>query len=78
MLVIESAMTQFGPIEKLLRTSRAANLRDYDTMCRHFSWDRLRSELSDRADEKMNMAMLAIDRHAKLTPNKLALPLRRR
>lgn len=73
MLAKESAMTQFGPIEKSLRTSRSANLLDYDAMCRHFSWERLRAELFDRSDDRMNMAMVAIDRHAKLTPNKLAL-----
>jgi acetyl-CoA synthetase len=68
-----TAVGHSGPIEKSLSTARAANLWDYGAMYRHFSWDRLRAELFDRNDDKMNMAMLAIDRHAKLTPNKLAL-----
>ncbi|HEY5759675.1 MAG TPA: acetate--CoA ligase [Steroidobacter sp.] len=73
MLAKQTAVTRFGPIEKLLRVSHSANLWDYEAMYRHFSWDRLRAELFERNDDKMNMAMLAIDRHAKLSPNKLAL-----
>jgi acetyl-CoA synthetase len=72
-LAQDTAVARFDPIEKHSRVSHAANLRDYEAMCRHFSWNRLREELFDRNDGKLNMAMLAIDRHAKLTPNKLAL-----
>ena len=72
-MLAKQTAASFGPIEKPLRLSRAANLWDYDSISRSFSWDRLRAELFDRNDEKMNMAMLAIDRHANLTPNKLAL-----
>ena len=69
----ETTAKRFGPIEKLPSTSRAANLRDYEALARDFSWDRLRAELFDRNDDRMNIALLAIDRHANLTPDKLAL-----
>ncbi|HEX2493009.1 MAG TPA: AMP-binding protein, partial [Steroidobacter sp.] len=48
------------------------NLTDYETLRRNFSWERLRAELIERADERMNMAQLAIDRPAALAPAKLA------
>jgi acetyl-CoA synthetase len=73
---MQPAMTSVGrfePIEKLQRSARAANLWDYETTSRDFSWDRLRAELLERNDAKINIAMLAIDRHAQLTPDKLAL-----
>jgi acetyl-CoA synthetase len=73
MLANDTTVAGFGPIEKSLLVARGANLRDYEAMCRHFSWDRLRAELFDRNDDRINMAMLAIDRHAQLTPDKLAL-----
>ncbi|HKQ12663.1 MAG TPA: acetate--CoA ligase [Steroidobacteraceae bacterium] len=38
-----------------------------------FSWDRLRAELFERADDRMNIAMIAIDRPAELHPDKVAL-----
>jgi acetyl-CoA synthetase len=41
--------------------------------CRHFSWERLRAELFERADGKMNIAMQAVDRQAAIAPDKLAL-----
>jgi acetyl-CoA synthetase len=64
---------QFGPIDKVDLGSRPPNLRDYAAQCRHFSWERLRGELFERADDKLNMATLAIDRQADLTPDKVAL-----
>ncbi|WP_217705777.1 acetate--CoA ligase [Peristeroidobacter soli] len=69
----KTTLARFSPIEKSLRTVRAANLWDYEAMCRHFSWDQLRADLFDRSDDKMNIAMVAIDGHAKLTPNKPAV-----
>lgn len=51
----------------------APNLQDYAAASGNFSWERLRAELFERADEKMNIAMLAIDRPAALTPDKIAV-----
>jgi acetyl-CoA synthetase len=51
----------------------AANLSCYETQRRTFSWERLRAELFERADARMNIAMLAIDRPAELHPDKVAL-----
>lgn len=50
----------------------AANLQDYAAVSRSFAWERLRAELFERADEKMNIAMLAIDRPAALVPDQVA------
>ena len=68
----QSATPKWGPIEKT-RGAVAANLTNYETVCRNFSWDRLRGELFERADDRMNIAALAIDRPAALTPDKLAV-----
>jgi acetyl-CoA synthetase len=68
----ESATPKWGPIEKTTGPI-AANLGSYEQVCRNFSWDRLRGELFERADDRMNMASLAIDHWAALTPNKLAV-----
>lgn len=73
MLAKDTTVARFAPLEKPAHVSRTANLCDYESMYRQFSWDRLRRELFDRSDDKINIAMLAIDRHAKLTPDKLAL-----
>jgi acetyl-CoA synthetase len=51
----------------------APNLASYDTVQASFSWERLRAELFERADDKMNIAMLALDRPAALHPQKVAL-----
>jgi acetyl-CoA synthetase len=51
----------------------APNLASYDTVRTSFSWERLQAELFERADDKMNIAMLALDRPAALHPDKVAL-----
>jgi acetyl-CoA synthetase len=51
----------------------AANLPGYEAQRQTFSWERLRAELFERADDRMNIAMLAIDRPAALHPDKVAL-----
>ncbi len=49
------------------------NLRDYATFRADFSWDRLGRDLIDRNDDKFNIVHLALDRHAALTPDKVAV-----
>ena len=68
----QSAPREWGPIVKT-PGAVAANLQDYPTQSRSFSWDRLRAELFERADDRMNIASLAIDRPAALAPDKLAV-----
>ena len=68
----EPATPQWGPIEKTTGAV-AANMQSYETLCRNFSWERLRGELFERADDRMNIASLAIDRPAALNPHKLAV-----
>ena len=68
----ELATPQWAPIEKTAGAV-AANMRSYETLCRNFSWERLRGELFERADDRMNIASLAIDRPAALNPHKLAV-----
>jgi acetyl-CoA synthetase len=72
-LAEDSAGHRFGPIEKVVLGSRPHNMRNYAAQCRTFSWERLRAELFERADGKMNIAMLAVDRPAALAPYKVAL-----
>lgn len=61
--------------QPILKTPGAVvpNLTDYDSQSRAFSWDRLRAELFERSDEKMNIATLAIDRPAEIAPDKTAV-----
>jgi len=66
----ESSQRRWDPI---VRTRVRANLANYRALSQSFSWGQLRAELVDRADEKMNMAYLAIDRPAATHPEKLAL-----
>ena len=68
----QSAPPEWGPIGPT-RGAVAANLQDYRTQSRSFSWERLRAELFERADDRINVASLAIDHPAALTPNKLAV-----
>src|SRR5688572_3987538 len=68
----EPATPQWGPIERTTGAV-AANMQSYETLCRNFSWERLRGELFERADDRMNIASLAIDRPAALNPHKLAV-----
>ncbi len=62
----------WGRIEKATLGGVRPNLTDYDGSRRRFSWDRLQKELFERADERMNIAQVAIDRPATLAPHKLA------
>jgi acetyl-CoA synthetase len=64
---------RFGPIDKVVLGSSRPNMLDYAVQCRTFSWERLTAELFERADDKLNIATLAIDRPASLAPQKLAL-----
>jgi acetyl-CoA synthetase len=64
---------RWGSIEKATLGGPPPNVRNYDLVARTFSWERLRGELFERADDRMNIAMLAIDRPASLTPEKLAV-----
>jgi acetyl-CoA synthetase len=73
MSATDPVVPRFGPIEKVVLGSGRPNMRDYSAQCRSFSWDRLTAELFERADDKLNIAMLAIDRPAALAPEKLAL-----
>ena len=50
----------------------AANLVDYEALRRDWSWDAVRAEL-DLPDGLVNQAHECIDRHARATPDKLAL-----
>ncbi|HNR23392.1 MAG TPA: acetate--CoA ligase [Steroidobacteraceae bacterium] len=50
-----------------------ANLRDYDSARRAFSWAAVRAELGLAPDGPLNMAQIAIDRPAQATPDKLAV-----
>jgi acetyl-CoA synthetase len=68
----QSAPPAWGQIGKS-RGAVAANLQDYPTQSRNFSWERLRAELFERADDRMNIAALAIDRPAALAHDKLAV-----
>ena len=52
---------------------RPANLDDYTRVRQAFSWEKLREELVDRADGCINLAQIAIDRPAAVTPDKLAM-----
>lgn len=67
-----SLIRDCSPIEKGAGAV-AANLKSYQAQSRNFSWDRLRAELFERADDKMNIALLAIDRPAALAPHKIAV-----
>jgi acetyl-CoA synthetase len=49
------------------------NLQSYARQRSGFSWDKLQAELFERTDDRMNIALLAIDRPAALTPDKVAL-----
>src|SRR5689334_6085356 len=49
------------------------NMADYAQQRAAFSWERVRRDLFERADGAVNMAQVAIDRPATLTPTKLAL-----
>lgn len=69
----EPSVPSFGPIEKIVLGAHPPNMRDYANQCRHFSWERLRAELFERADEKLNIAMLAIDKQAAVHPERIAL-----
>jgi acetyl-CoA synthetase len=51
----------------------APNLRCYETQRQTFSWERLRAELFERADDRINIAMLALDQPAALHADKVAL-----
>jgi len=66
----EPAPRRWDPI---IRTGVPANLTNYRALSQSFSWEQLRAELVDRADDKMNMAQLAIDRPAAAHPEKLAV-----
>lgn len=66
----EPAPRRWDPI---IRTGVPANLTNYRALSQSFSWEQLRAELVDRADDKMNMAQLAIDRPAAIHPAKLAV-----
>ena len=56
-----------------MSAAELANIGDYETQRRIFSWERLRAELFERADDRMNIAMLAVDRPAATHPDKTAL-----
>lgn len=73
MVSTELAGRQGDPMEKATGGALAPNLRDYDLQSREFSWERLREELVDRADDRMNIAQMAIDRPAATLPDKLAV-----
>ena len=60
MKVEEREAPQWRPIEKSTGLV-APNLGDYDAQARAFSWERLTEELFERADDRMNMASLAIE-----------------
>lgn len=68
----EPAGSQWGRIEKSIAGPVTPNLRDYAAQCQGFSWERLRAELFERADDRMNIAQVAIDRPAEVSPDKLA------
>jgi acetyl-CoA synthetase len=72
-VLVQDTSTRFGPIDKATLGAGLPNLRNYDAQCRRFSWDRLAAELFERADGKMNIAMLAVDQHAAIAPDKVAL-----
>lgn len=72
MSLTEPAGSRWSRIEKSITGPVAPNLQDYAAQCRGFSWERLRAELFERADDRMNIAQLAIDRPAEVSPDKLA------
>lgn len=72
MVSSEPIRRQQVPIEPTA-DGAAVNLKDYPVFCREFSWERLRAELVDRTDDKMNIAARAIDRPAAIVPDKLAV-----
>lgn len=61
MVSIDFGGPQWDPVEKAM-----------GVQSREFSWERLREELVDRADDRMNIAQMAIDRPAATLPDKLA------
>jgi acetyl-CoA synthetase len=62
-----------GDYERINAVTVVPNLTTYESLQASFSWERLRAELFERADDRMNMAMLALDRPAALHPDKVAL-----
>lgn len=65
-------MPKWPPILQARTDALVPNLTDYGALGRTFSWERLRAELFEHADDRMNIAQLAIDRPAALAPDKLA------
>lgn len=73
MIASEPAAPRWAPILKTRPGTVAPNLQDSRSLSRSFCWERLREELFERTDDRMNMAQLAIDRPAALAPGKLAV-----
>jgi acetyl-CoA synthetase len=55
------------------RLVRPPHLDNYERTCKSFSWQHLQETLVDRADSRMNMAQIVIDRHAAAIPDVLAV-----
>jgi len=54
-------------------SAKPPHLRSYQALRRSFSWEQVRAELTDRADGKMNITQLVLDRTAARFPDKLAI-----
>jgi len=67
------AAPKWAPVTQVRSGAITPNMKDYRALSRCFSWERLRAELFERADDTMNIAQLAIDGHAATTPDKLAV-----